>query len=63
MPGYAAVQYAGDREGADVLKGMLEEALPEGSTVGVYPLDEVLTVHTGEGALGLSVFFATPTVD
>lgn len=63
MPGYAAIQYAGDKDSAETLKELLSEALPEGSTVEVYPLDEVIMVHTGEGALGLSVFFATPTVD
>lgn len=63
MPGFAAVQYAGDQESADTLKDMLEEALPDGSTVGVYPLGEAVTVHTGEGAIGLSVVFAAQRGD
>lgn len=63
MAVWAAVQYSGDKEAADALRDALEEALPEGSTVGVYPMTDVITAHTGEGAIGLTVLFATPAVD
>lgn len=63
MPVFAAVQHGDDIDGANTLKDLLDEALPEGSTVGVYPLADAVIPHTGEGAIGLSVFFASPVDD
>lgn len=43
------------REAARKLAALLEEALPQGSQVSVYPLTEVLAVHAGPGAIAVSV--------
>lgn len=56
-PVFAAVQYSGDKEAASTLAEMLEEALAEGSCVQLVPLTDVVSAHTGEGAIGLSVFY------
>lgn len=63
MPVFAAVQYSADEDGARALKEQLDEALPEGSMVSLHPLTDAVTAHTGDGAIGLAVVFATPEID
>lgn len=63
IPVFAAVQHGDDIDGANTLKDMLDDALPEGSTVAVYPLPDAVIPHTGEGAIGLSVVFTSPVDD
>ncbi|WKD57200.1 DegV domain-containing protein [Corynebacterium capitovis DSM 44611] len=57
-PVFAAVQHAADaEEAAEVLANTLRHVLPERSSVLVEPIVEVIAVHTGPGAVGLSVVF------
>ena len=63
MPVAAAVQYSGDADNAVTLKELLEEALVTGSSVHLTPLTDAVAAHTGEGAIGLSVFYTTPAKD
>lgn len=58
-PVFAAIQYADAAEAAGQLGAMLEEGLPPGSRVMLEPLVDVLAVHTGPGAIGLSVVFSS----
>lgn len=57
-PVFAAIQHADAAEAAGQLGAMLEEGLPPGSRVMLEPLVDVLAVHTGPGAIGLSVVFS-----
>lgn len=59
QPVFAAIQHANASASAQQLSELLESQLPEGSHVLVEPLAEVLAVHTGEGAVGLSVVFSS----
>lgn len=59
QPVFAAVQHAEAPEAAQQVAATLEEVLPDGSKVLVGPLAEVLAAHTGPGAIGLSVVFAS----
>lgn len=59
-PAFVAVQHAAADESAELLEDMLNEVLAEGSTVMVTELTDVLRVHTGDGAIGLSAVFAEP---
>ena len=58
-PVFAAIQHADAAEAAGQLGAMLEEGLPPGSRVMLEPLVDVLAVHTGPGAIGLSVVFSS----
>ena len=58
-PAFAAIQHADAAEAAGQLGAMLEEGLPPGSRVMLEPLVDVLAVHTGPGAIGLSVVFSS----
>ena len=58
-PVFAAIQHADVAEAAGQLGAMLEEGLPPGSRVMLEPLVDVLAVHTGPGAIGLSVVFSS----
>ncbi|WP_342318247.1 DegV family protein [Corynebacterium mayonis] len=62
-PVFAAIQHADSLEAAQSLAATLREVLPEGSTIMVEPLVDVLAVHTGAGSVGLSVVFSTDDVD
>lgn len=58
-PVFAAIQHADAPEAAAQLQELLESQLPEGSRVLVGALVDVLAVHTGKGAVGLSVVFSS----
>lgn len=58
-PVFAAVQHADVPDAAEQLADLLRETLPEGSRVMVEPLVKVIAMHTGEGAIGLSVVFSS----
>ncbi|WJY68586.1 DegV family protein [Corynebacterium auris] len=62
-PVFAAVQHAEAEEAAEALAGTLREVLPEGSKIMVEPLVEVVAVHTGPGAVGLSVVFSEDSAE
>ena len=59
QPVFAAIQHADAEEAAEQLAASLESQLPEGSRVMREPLVDVLAVHTGPGAIGLSVVFSS----
>lgn len=59
QPVFAAIQHADAEEAAEQLASSLEAELPEGSRVMCEPLVDVLAVHTGPGAIGLSVVFSS----
>ncbi|WP_026196162.1 DegV family protein [Corynebacterium lubricantis] len=63
QPAFVAVQHADAEESADLLEDMLNEVLPKGSTVLVTELNDVLFVHTGPGAVGISGVFAEDPVE
>ena len=58
-PVFAAIQHANAADAAVQLQAMLEAQLPQGSRVMCEPLVDVLSVHTGPGAIGLSVVFSS----
>ncbi|MDY5784864.1 MULTISPECIES: DegV family protein [unclassified Corynebacterium] len=62
-PVFAAIQHADAPDVAEALESTLREVLPEGSKLMVEPLVDVLAVHTGPGAVGLSVVFSSEVVD
>ena len=59
QPVFAAIQHADAEEAAEHLASLLEAQLPQGSRVMCEPLVDVLAVHTGPGAIGLSVVFSS----
>ncbi|MCP1386884.1 DegV family protein [Corynebacterium sp. TA-R-1] len=63
QPVFAAVQHADAEDAAEHMASTLDEVLPQGSQVLVEPLVDVLAVHTGRGAVGVSVVFTTPPAD
>lgn len=58
-PVFVAVQHFDAEEAVGQLRELFEEVLPPGSSVMVTPLNEVLTVHTGSGAIGVSAVFTS----
>ncbi|QGU08025.1 DegV domain-containing protein [Corynebacterium occultum] len=56
-PAFVAIQHRNTPESADKLEDMLTEALPEGSSFMILDLEDTLAVHTGDGAVGVSVIF------
>lgn len=60
-PAFVAIQHNDDEEAAQRLHGLLDGALPEGSSFMLLPLGGVLSVHVGPGAIGVSAVFATET--
>ncbi|WIM67153.1 DegV family protein [Corynebacterium breve] len=62
-PVFVAIQHANALESADVLERAFNEVLPEGSSVLVCELTDVLSVHSGEGAVGISAVFSDSFVD
>ncbi|QPK78645.1 DegV family protein [Corynebacterium lizhenjunii] len=60
QPCFVAIQHSGPADAAEELRYLFEQVLAEGSTFMVLPLTEVVAVHTGAGALGISVVFSTP---
>lgn len=60
---FVAIQHNDAPEAATLLEGLLEDILPQGSSFLTTPLSDVLSVHTGEGAVGVSAVFADSPVD
>jgi len=60
QPAFVAVQHNDAPAEAERLRHLLELALAKGSSFMVVPLTEVLSVHAGPGAIGVSVVFSTP---
>lgn len=57
-PVFVAIQHKEAPESADKLETMLRDALPEGSSFMTLELEDTLAVHTGDGAVGVSVVFS-----
>lgn len=57
-PVFVALQHNDAEEAAERLLELLEMALPKGSSFMVEELTEVLAVHAGPGAIGVSVVFS-----
>lgn len=57
-PAFAAIQHKNAPESAEKLEEMLRDALPDGSSFMILELEDTLAVHTGEGAVGVSVVFS-----
>lgn len=57
-PVFVALQHNDAEEAAERLLELLEIALPKGSSFMVEELTEVLAVHAGPGAIGVSVVFS-----
>ncbi|MGP6172585.1 DegV family protein [Corynebacterium sp. A21] len=57
QPAFVAIQHRDAPESAEKLEDMLAEALPEGSSFMIVDLEDTLAVHTGDGAVGVSVVF------
>ena len=62
-PVFVAIQENEARESGRRLSEMLEEVLPEGSTVMMVELSDVLAVHAGPGSLGVSVVYSNHLKD
>lgn len=58
LPVFVALQHCNAEEDADRLHKLLKGALPPGSSFMVVPLVDVLSVHAGEGAIGVSVVYS-----
>ncbi|MDO5031077.1 DegV family protein [Corynebacterium sp.] len=61
QPAFVAIQYSGvdgAEETAERLADLLEQALPVGSSFLRVPLNDLLSVHLGAGAIGVSVVFS-----
>lgn len=59
-PAFVALQHHQAEAGAQELEHLLDQALPAGSSIMVTELNEVLAVHTGPGAIGISCVFSSP---
>ncbi|HBC7266211.1 TPA: DegV family protein [Corynebacterium striatum] len=62
-PVFVALQHNDAEEPAERLLELLEMALPEGSSFMLEELTDVLAVHAGPGAIGVSVVFSKETPD
>ncbi len=58
-PVFLAIQHNDAADAADDLKELLEEALPEGSSIMCLEMENTLAVHAGPGAIGVSAVFTT----
>lgn len=56
-PVFAAIQHNDTADAAAHLEGMLDQVLPDGSSLMTLPMERTLTVHTGPGAIGVSAVF------
>lgn len=56
-PAFVAIQHRDAPDSAEKLETMLRDALPEGSSFMSLDLADTLAVHTGDGAVGVSVVF------
>ncbi|MBK4145000.1 DegV family protein [Corynebacterium macginleyi] len=57
-PAFIAIQHNQTSEAADKLQSLLRDALPEGTSFINTPLTEVLAVHAGPSAIGVSAVFS-----
>ncbi|MCK7642011.1 DegV family protein [Corynebacterium sp. CCM 8835] len=62
-PVFAAVQQHEAREAARALAQMLTERLPEGSTLMIVDMDPVLAVHSGPGAVAVSMVYSADAAE
>lgn len=62
-PAFVAIQHSDAEEPAELLQDLLEQALPEGTSFLTGTLNDVLAVHTGPGAIGVSVVFSSEEPD
>ena len=56
-PAFVAIQHSDAEDAADTLYDLLVDALATGSSVMVQEMDEVLRIHVGSGAVGVSAVF------
>ena len=56
-PAFVAIQHSDAEDAADTLYDLLVDALATGSSVMVQDMDEVLRIHVGSGAVGVSAVF------
>ena len=56
-PAFVAIQHSDAEDAADTLYDLLVDALATGSSVMVQKMDEVLRIHVGSGAVGVSAVF------
>ncbi|WP_306514805.1 DegV family protein [Corynebacterium sp.] len=56
-PAFVAIQHSDAEDAADTLYDLLVEALAPGSSVMVQEMGEVLQIHVGSGAVGVSAVF------
>lgn len=57
-PVFVALQHNDAEEEAEILQELLEQALPEGSSFILTELNEVIGVHVGAGAIGVSAVYS-----
>lgn len=58
-PAFVAIQHNDAEEAARRLAGLLEQALAQGTTLMVEPLTDVVALHVGPSAIGVSVVFSS----
>ncbi|MFH0411333.1 DegV family protein [Corynebacterium sp. L4756] len=57
-PVFMALQHYDAEEQAEILQDLLEQALPDGSSFILTELTEVVAVHVGPGAIGVSAVYS-----
>lgn len=62
-PAFVAIQHHNALAPAEHLMDLLEQALSDDSSFMVLPLNDVVAVHTGPGAIGVSVVFSSQPPD
>ena len=62
-PVFVAIQHNHTPDGAAHLEAMLDEVLPDGSSLMTLPMERTLAVHTGAGAIGVSAVFMSQPED
>lgn len=55
---FIALQHNDAEEQAEILQDLLEQALPEGSSFILTELNDVVAVHVGAGAIGVSAVYS-----
>ena len=58
LPAFVAIQHCEAKEAARALEDQLKASLPVDSSIMMMPMESVLAVHCGPGALGVSVVFS-----
>ena len=62
-PAFVAIQHNQAEDAAAKLEALLEAALPQGSSFICTPLNDVLSVHAGPSAIGVSAVFSSEPPD